>query len=607
MILLLTTIAAQVGAAWWNCSRQAKLSAELAERQQAIERELAGKQMERARQEFAALCALQRELAGKMNADRMEALRQSHLSGLELTAYRQSLANWPLLVPPFVMKRQGLPIAGGNEAENATVPLHVVMTPSMHNDFNRHVLAPLEGSVSVFCDTCYNSLSPRPVCYYEGAWRDTMSDAGSRVRDLRAHLRDVPCLVLSPQMDEGRRVTFRVAWWGLSGDADDEHLDDLFDPELPPIRLPEGADEAAETLAVRVKAFIGLFADLYFWNFYGRPFALPRLLQDGVLRLSENERKQYAVQYTPLLLNAVDRRATATQRFDDPVTLVEQAGILAQMDTTLPAKLCRTLEQEKTLLDKTHLPLIDWLVDTNHDAAAKRQMEDVKSDILLWDATAKLPVLLCQDVKNLRRTLEAIIDNGLATRQVEIGRYAGNVAIAKLYDLDDRKERDVFLLVTSKPLSQSSLQYKNGKFIAASAAQRANTPIQVSQDYVQHMAGTWREFLDNTRKRYENIKPVEVAAQERIGQRCATDESPCGAKFTSKDLLRWIKQHCGPNNTLRLVIGYNSEAGEYILMGVCSKDGEVVEEPQLLERSVYMDPELVRSIGYKATVTINLK
>ena len=76
--VLLATLAVQVGSAAFNCIRGNKHSKELAAKQQAYEEKVAREGIQNAREEFAALCSLQREIEGELQRDRIEILSSTY-------------------------------------------------------------------------------------------------------------------------------------------------------------------------------------------------------------------------------------------------------------------------------------------------------------------------------------------------------------------------------------------------------------------------------------------------------------------------------------------------------------------------------------------------
>ena len=230
--LLLTTIAAQVGSAYFNSKRSKAQSAELAEQQQRLEEKIMLQGIENSREEYVQICALQREIEELMQKDRLELIQQNYLSSIELDAYNVSLEHWPLFTPPYVIKGQLIDGLSGIDSSDA-IPLNCIMTTSMHSKFNQKIFPQLEERLALFCSKHWNSSQANSIRFYQNAWRDNIIDLGSRIIDLYAHLDDVPTIVLSPVVRQ-EKITFRIYWWGISRNPKDQHTSDdmVYDPEL---------------------------------------------------------------------------------------------------------------------------------------------------------------------------------------------------------------------------------------------------------------------------------------------------------------------------------------------------------------------------------------
>lgn len=309
--LLLTTIAAQVGSAYFNSRRSKAQSAELAEQQQRLEEKIMLQGIENSREEYVQVCALQREIEQLMQKDRLELIQQNYLNSIELDAYNVSLEHWPLFTPPYVIKGQlidGLSEVNSNDA----IPLNCIMTTSMHHKFNQRIFPHLEEKLALFCSKYWNPSQPNSIRFYQNAWRDNIVDLGSRIMDLRAHLNDVPTIVLSPVVRNGK-ITFRIYWWGISRNAKDQHNNDamVYDPDLAvtvtdDLSLPEEQiKQIVEELSNKISILISFFADQYYWNFYNYAPLLPYILSMNSTKDScadlESYEKAYAKAYKDLI------------------------------------------------------------------------------------------------------------------------------------------------------------------------------------------------------------------------------------------------------------------------------------------------------------------
>lgn len=292
---LLATVAAQAGSACFNCKRSAKQAEELARKQQEYEERVLRDGIEKSRQEFAEICALQREIEQQMQQDRLQLIRDSHQSNLMLDAYRHSLNNWPLFVPPFIIKNECLPILENKEQETiSTIPVNCIMTPSVDSSFNLKVFPQLEERLALFFSHYWATNSVKAIRFYQQAWRNNVTDVGAMMHDLKAHLSEVPTIVLSPYIED-EKLLFSFSWWGFSDNAEDEHIleaDNTYNPEISIKIKPhmeyniEDIEGILKEVTAKLEAFISYFADIYYWNFYHLAPTLPSLLNKKVITLS---------------------------------------------------------------------------------------------------------------------------------------------------------------------------------------------------------------------------------------------------------------------------------------------------------------------------------
>ena len=327
---LLSTLAVQAGSAAFNCKRTAKQAKDLAQKQQAFEERVLREGIEKSRQEFLEICALQREIENQIQHDRIQLIRDNHNNSLMLDAYRHSLAHWPLLVPPFIMKNECLPLLDKIEKDQTeTIVVNCILTPSMDFMFNQNVFLLLEERLAQFFSKYWATSSAKTIRFYQQAWRD-QTDVGSYLHDLKAHLSEVPTIVLSP-IFEDNKLKFSFSWWGLSNRVEDEHIlepDNIFDPELSvSFTTPmEYSNDTINTIlnecVPKLEAFISYFADLYYWNFY---HLTPSLLGSIVEQLSIPNKQCYYDQYQDLLENSLSE-LYCVHRY--PERLIEFAGML---------------------------------------------------------------------------------------------------------------------------------------------------------------------------------------------------------------------------------------------------------------------------------------
>ncbi|MCM1501309.1 MAG: hypothetical protein NC115_01420 [Bacteroidales bacterium] len=311
-IAFLSTLAVQIGSACFNNFRSKKHAQDLARKQQAYEEKVVREGIENARSEFAELCAFQREMEIEMQKDRLNLIRANHENSLIQAAYENSLGSWPLMVPPYVIKNDT--ILSVNLQPEKAIPLNCILTTSSDNKFNKAVFYKLEEAIACFCSKYWNVSANKSIRFFQESWRDNFKDIGVKHKDLYAHLSDVPTLVISPVIKNGKLI-FRFYWWGLSVDPSDAHLNDVANELDPEVNITIEAnhnyteEEVATILSVcepRIEAFISFFADIYYWNFYKATPLLPSLIGHKSLALNDSDCSEYMESYVKLISKRLD-------------------------------------------------------------------------------------------------------------------------------------------------------------------------------------------------------------------------------------------------------------------------------------------------------------
>lgn len=308
MDIILLTLATQIGSAVFNSFRSSQQANEIADKQRELEQKITLDGIENSREEYAELCALQREIETRMHRDRLAVLYHNHKQNMIQNAYSVALGNWPLLIPPYIIKKDNI-FENNMISEMSALPLNCILTTSSNRKFNTKIFPKLEENIATFCSRYWNMSNDKSVRFYQNSWRHPGTDVGSRIYDLYAHLSDIPTLVISPIISDGS-VLFKFYWWGISQNPADVYINNssnIYNPQID-IKVTEDFEYSKEQveslvnqLSVKLSAFISYFADLYYWNCYYVPPTLPNLLKDNILQLESSTIKDYAESYTSVL------------------------------------------------------------------------------------------------------------------------------------------------------------------------------------------------------------------------------------------------------------------------------------------------------------------
>lgn len=310
MSVTLGVIALQLAAGYINSKRQCKLSSDVAAAQQAFEEKATHEGIERARDEFNRLCALQREIELMMQKDRIEQIQNSFYSSLDLIAYSETLKNFPLLVPPFVMKNESLPFVPEVPTTSAgaeKVSMHCILTNCTDTQFNVKVFPELEERLSEYLCRYWNIGSGHPILFYQGGWKDITKDARPFISNLKSELATLPTLVISPVIVKEDGLQFFFSCWGMGSEQElpDNSIfipNDLkFKYEPNHNYSDDEKNYVLDELTPSLAAFISFFADQYYWNYYNLPPILPSIILKQKVSLNEVQKKDFHTQYAKIL------------------------------------------------------------------------------------------------------------------------------------------------------------------------------------------------------------------------------------------------------------------------------------------------------------------
>lgn len=327
--MTLVAIGAQIGSSYFNYKRTKKMQEHMQQMVHEMETKLHEENAAFTRKEMIRLLQASNEMEEEMLKSRLEAAALGINTELELSAYASSLENWPLMVPPYVMKDNSLLLGDQLSTSRAKLPVHCIIAPSMDTMFDRKVLPALEDTVASFIKCHFNTATDHPVIFYQNAWKNDLSDASALIKDLHAHTSGLPVLVISPRFNSEGKLYFLFSFWG-TGSSEEGHSSEFFNARFMPngITRPfepmhdyckEDVEAIIGEIAPAMQAFIGYIADSYFWSFDKIAPMMPSLLDSGALSLPAEMRQECELGYK--------------KTYDDFMT--QETNILLHPDTAL--------------------------------------------------------------------------------------------------------------------------------------------------------------------------------------------------------------------------------------------------------------------------------
>lgn len=606
---LLATVGAQAGSAYFNCKRGSKQAKELARKQQEYEERVMQKGIANAQREFAEVCALQREVESQMQHDRTQMIRDNHNASLLLDAYRDSLESWPLFVPPFIIKNEGLPLLDGvKQDDTQTISVNCILTPSMDSSFNLKIFPKLEERLAQFFSKYWATNSLKAIRFYQNAWRNNISDVGSKMHDLKAHLNEVPTIVLSPLIEDNM-LLFSFSWWGFSNNPDDEHImeaDNIYNPELS-IEVTNSMTYNADIIETilseatpKIAAFISFFADLYYWNYYHLTPSLPVIMRDvpELMNLSS----KYLQQYENILLDYVSSRKNGFIEATPVVNTVRSLKVLDN-STHIADILLDKLLLYKDRLSSIDISLLSELSDQsqNRNNSISRQICELKQRIrnfafpcfngkdLFFRSNEFAQTISSQSFTLYAHAIEPTVVSVFA-----LNKY-GQIAYS------DTNSACVFVIL-NKPLASNVGQYFSFDFEQKKLKQiKSNDLLSKLKSFRFNLPETdkikTKDFIEKVIQ-----FGCEVLPKLDLNNVIEKEED-----LSLNEIIEWVRKNYRNSNQFSFIICYDKVKEKFFYIGGF-KDSESEDTPSyFLASSNYMNGYLYNKMNNNCAYTINIK
>ena len=607
-IAFLATIAAQMGAAWFNSSRNKAHSKKMAELQRAYEEKATLEGIENARKEFAELCAFQREIEKQSQLDRLTLIRDNHEQILLQDAYENSLHKWPLLIPPYVIANAPLTIGS---TESTIIPLNCILTTSSDLGFNNNVFHKLEEQMAVFCSRYWNVSANKSIRFFQEAWRDDAKDLGSRHKDIYAHLKNVPTLLISPIL-KNETVLFRFYWWGLSIDPTDAHINDLneLNPELT-ISInkttkytPDIVEKIVSECTPKLEAFISFFADLYYWNFYKVSPSLPILL-NAAITLPSTELEEYKIHYTQQLIDFTNQDDLPIDNPDKVAELIFSVSPIVdaqEINNCIVKYICN--KKTSGLLNSYFLNALskikDFKVITDD---TQNEIQSAISSILNNEEIGYFPCIGRNEFLQTIINQKSYIPSAVSVVVDPINQYCSTVhflnhnseiAIGPIGYRTYIATHPEFPITEQIEISLSSLKQTR----VSNKKEPSFRESIVSEDDIQTLLNSQRRFVSELERSYNRLKDE------------FWNESLSLVDISYETIPTIITQLTAdtnlPADSCLILVGYSKQLDNYTLCIVLLKENHYISD-RFVCRSNSLDKTIRQKLNYKTILKIQIK
>ena len=331
LTLTLGVIAFQLATGYANMKHSSKLQKEIAAHQQELEKKTTLNGISNARKEMDKLFSLQRDLEKQMQNDRLNNLKANLCSSLDLIAYSESLENWPMLVPPFVMKNEALPFLTDNPDTDVLpkISMQVILTNCLDRQFNVKIFPDLEERINEYLCKYWNIGSKHSITFYKGGWKDSTKDASQFIDNLKDRLKSVPTLVLSPVITKDEGLFFSVSCWGIANSQEIRDNSTFIPKGLKFNYQPnydyskDDKEQVIKELLPIITALISYFTDLYYWLYYNVTPLLPTLIDTELKDLNLEQKNDYLSQYKELFKKSMSDPSIVNLHPDSMVEIVK--------------------------------------------------------------------------------------------------------------------------------------------------------------------------------------------------------------------------------------------------------------------------------------------
>ena len=256
-----------------------------------------------AMQQFLELCNVKKKIAEDEFKRNVELLKQQQRQSLRDVGYFSSLDEWPLQIPPMVMRNDILFLSSNegdvlsNEVENMfsnivmqVEPVHIIMSPCRDVYFRNSFHDEIERNLSSFFDKYWGASTMRPVIFYKQCWKDKTQDADEiTVRNMFSKINAIPTIIINPVVGKDS-LRFEASFWNIFGD----NREDSFPKEIYAFEF--GVDyskQNREYLTKEIVSFLmslfSMLVDQYYWRRYHFAPHQPDIIKQCAISYSTQE------------------------------------------------------------------------------------------------------------------------------------------------------------------------------------------------------------------------------------------------------------------------------------------------------------------------------
>ncbi|MGM9803761.1 MAG: hypothetical protein ACI308_06235 [Muribaculaceae bacterium] len=246
----------------------------------------------------------------------MSQLRADHLMAVRMIADRYSRKNWPLLVPPLVMRNDvrffldtNLPVSFEQYE-----PVNVLFAPSCCLAFSEQVQPAIAAKLQMYFERYWGYGSAHQIMFYNNCWVGAKVGDETTVRDIEALTGTTPSIVITPQVNDGK-LFLSLSHWHLATTNVEASQHSCFEQmiTLPIDGVNFSTDNYAESdvelianeASQAIACLCGMYVDIYAWSRYHTAPLLPGLLARNAFDWGNKQLAETNKAYVELLKSSV--------------------------------------------------------------------------------------------------------------------------------------------------------------------------------------------------------------------------------------------------------------------------------------------------------------
>ncbi len=275
-----------------------------------------------AMQQFKELCDVKKEIAEEEFNKNLEFLNQQQKQSIHDAAYFSSLDEWPLYVPPMVMRNDNLFVPNDKDVSTNLVmqvePVHIIFAPCSDVMFRNNFHAEIEKKLSSYFEQFWGPSTLHPVIFYQQAWKNKTKDADQiTVKNIYSKISTIPTIIINPVVGKNS-LRFEVSFWNILEDNREGNKEGMVFSL--PIEFPcngfffkANSDYPEEIKVIVVqetvsflKSMLSMLIDQYSWRRYHFPPNQTRVINEKGLSYNNAEIESLAEDYNQTLQRSID-------------------------------------------------------------------------------------------------------------------------------------------------------------------------------------------------------------------------------------------------------------------------------------------------------------